>query len=129
MAVTTPGRPNAMLDPMDVEAAPTGRRRWTRRPSDEPRGAAWARQRGDRPQTAEYDYMLWTHIGSESVFFYPPGSVEEHLVTEHGVPSVNMHWQVKGCYDHERDHLRQREARLGAIGDLLAVRHPDEAAA
>jgi hypothetical protein len=79
--------------------------------------------------TAEPDTVLWTHIGSESVFFYPPGSIEEHLVTEHGVPSVNMHWQVRGHHDHQRDHRRQWEIRLGSVGDLLAVPHSHEQAA
>jgi hypothetical protein len=43
------------------------------------------------------DYVPWIYLGAESVFFYPPGSVEEHLVVEHGIPSVDMHWKVKGC--------------------------------
>jgi hypothetical protein len=102
--------------------------RW-RQPVDDARRAGPTRRRRSAPESADPGYVLWTHIGSESVFFYPPGSIEEHLVTEHGVPSVNMHWQVKGYYDHARDHLRQRETRLGAVGDLLAVAHTHEAAA
>ena len=39
---------------------------------------------------------MWVYLGAESVFFYPPGSVQEHLVIDHGIPSVDMHWKVKG---------------------------------
>jgi hypothetical protein len=67
-------------------------------------------------------------VGAESVFC-PPGSVEEHLVVEHGIPSVDMHWKVKGCYDPEADHRKQQRVRSGAVGDLLAVTHGDEQAA
>jgi len=42
---------------------------------------------------------------------------------------VNIHWKVKGYYDHAREHMRQGEVRLGAIGDLVAVPHVHEAAA
>jgi hypothetical protein len=69
-------------------------------------------------EAAEPEYVLWTHIGAESVFFYPPGSVEEHLVVEHGIPSVDMHWWAKGSYDHAGDHLQQWGVRLCAVGDL-----------
>ena len=62
------------------------------------------------PESAEPGYVLWTHIGSESVFFYPPGSIEEHLVTEHGVPSVNMHWRPV----RERDHRPRPSAGVFA---------------
>jgi hypothetical protein len=34
----------------------------------------------------------------ESVFFYPPGSVEEHLVTEHGIDSLVVRRQAAGSY-------------------------------
>jgi hypothetical protein len=62
---------------------------------------------------AKPGYILWTYLGAESVFFYPPGSVEEHLVVEHGIPSVDMHWRVKGqCYDQAGDHLKQQDVRL-----------------
>jgi hypothetical protein len=74
----------------------------------------------------EPEYVDWSYMGPESVCFYPPGSVEEHLVTEHGIPSVNMHWKVKGYYDHLGDHLRQRGVREGTVGDLLAVAHAYE---
>jgi hypothetical protein len=74
----------------------------------------------------EPGYVRWNHIGPESVCFYPPGSVEEHLVTEHGIPSVDMHWKVKGYYDHRGDHLRQRGVPSGAVGDLVAEAHAHE---
>jgi hypothetical protein len=82
------------------------------------------------PEAAEPDYALWIHLGAESVFFYPPGSVEEHLVVEHGIPSIDMHWRVKGrYYDHQGDHRKQWRAQLGTIGDLLAVTHAHARAA
>jgi hypothetical protein len=81
---------------------------------------------GRPPEAAAPDYMLWTHLGAESVFFYPPGSVEEHLVVDHGIPSIDMHWKVKGCYDHAGDHFKQGSVQLGAVGDLLAVTHAHE---
>jgi hypothetical protein len=66
----------------------------------------------------------WIYLGAESVFFYPPRSEKEHLVVDHGIPSVDMHWQVKGkLYDHAGDHCKQREVALGAVGDLVAVTH------
>ena len=72
------------------------------------------------------DYVPWIYLGAESVFFYPPGSVEEHLVVEHGIPSVDMHWKVKGYYDHAGDHVKQGSVPAGAVGDLLAVTHAHE---
>lgn len=86
------------------------------------------RQTGTRaaPMIEAPEYALWTHVGTESVYFYPPGSVEEHMVTEHGIPSVDMHWRVKGYYDHAGDHLRQPGARTGMVGDLLAAAHEHE---
>jgi hypothetical protein len=39
-------------------------------------------------------YVHWIYLGAESVFFYPPGSEKEHLVVDHGIPSVDMHWQA-----------------------------------
>jgi hypothetical protein len=68
------------------------------------------------------------YLGAESVFFYPPGSVEEYLVVEDGIPLVDMHWRVKG-YSHEGDHCKQQGVRSGAVGDLLAVTHGHEQAA
>jgi hypothetical protein len=54
----------------------------------------------------------------------PPGSEKEHLVVDHGIPSVDLHWQVKGeLHNHAGDHRKQRMAALGAIGDLVAVTH------
>jgi hypothetical protein len=40
-------------------------------------------------QTCEPEYVLWQYVGPESVFFYPSGSVQEHLVVEHGIPSLH----------------------------------------
>jgi hypothetical protein len=81
------------------------------------------------PEGGEQDYVLWIYLGAESVYFYPPDSVEEHLVVEHGIPSVDMHWKVKGYYNHEGDHHKQQGVRSGAVGDLLAVTHGHEQAA
>ena len=75
------------------------------------------------PEDGEHDYVLWIYLGAESVFFYPPGSVQEHLVVEHGIPSVDMHWKVKGYYSHEGDHDKQQGVWSGAVGDLVAVTH------
>ncbi|HEY2957067.1 MAG TPA: hypothetical protein VGM21_02500 [Actinomycetota bacterium] len=81
-------------------------------------------------QDAEPDFELWVHLGAESVFFYPPGSLEEHLVVDHGIPSIDLHWQVKGEYhDHQGDHRKQWRARMGTIGELLAVTHAHTRAA
>jgi hypothetical protein len=75
------------------------------------------------PQGCEPEFVMWVHLGAESVFFYPPGSVQEHLVVEHGIPSVDMHWKVKGYYSHEGDHHKQQGVRSGAVGDLVALTH------
>jgi len=64
--------------------------------------------------------------GQESVFFYPPGSVEEHLVTEHGIDSLVVRCQAVGSYDHVGDHSKQTSVRTGAVGDLPAVGHAHE---
>jgi hypothetical protein len=80
-------------------------------------------------EVGEPDYVLWTYFGTESVCFYPPGSVQEHLVVEHGIPSVDMHWKVEGYYNHEGDHRKQQGVQSGAVGDLLAVTHAHEQAA
>jgi hypothetical protein len=91
--------------------------------------------RGAEPETEGADdadqagYVHWTYVGPESVFFYPPGSVKEHLVIDHGIPSVDMHWQVIGYYDHRGDHLKQGGVQTGAVGDLLAAAHPHTQAA
>jgi hypothetical protein len=79
--------------------------------------------------SAEPDYVLWPHIGPESVLFYPPGSLEEHLVTEHGIASPDVRRQAAGRYDHDGDHRKQLGVRLGAVGDLLARGHAHEEAA
>ena len=70
------------------------------------------------------DYVPWIYLGAESVFFYPPGSVEEHLVVEHGIPSVDMHWKVKGCFDHAGDHCRQGSVQGGAVVTCWPSRMP-----
>src|SRR4029453_12815763 len=44
------------------------------------------------PEDGEPEFVVCIHLGAESVFFYPPGSAQEHLVIEHGIPSVDMHW-------------------------------------
>jgi hypothetical protein len=58
--------------------------------------------------------------GQES-FFYPPGSVEEHLVTEHGIDSLVVRRQAAGSYDHAGDHSKQTGVRTGAVGDLKKI--------
>ncbi len=96
----------------------------SRRPPTQPDAPGSHPPEGDEPE-----YVLWVYLGAESVFFYPPGSVEEHLVIEHGIPSVNMHWKVKGYYSHEGDHHKQQGVGSGAVGDLVAVTHGHEQAA
>jgi hypothetical protein len=93
----------------------------TRRPPTQP--AAPGNHEADG---GELDYVLWIYLGAESVFFYPPGSVQEHLVVEHGIQSVDMHWKAKGCYSHEGDHRKQQGVRSGTVGDLVAVTHAHE---
>lgn len=93
------------------------------------RSSHWWPAVSHTPETADSDsdYMIWVYLGAESVFFYPPGSEKEHLVVDHGIPSVDMHWQVKGkLYDHAGDHRNQQNVPLGAVGDLLAVTHAHE---
>ncbi|HEU4899467.1 MAG TPA: hypothetical protein VFX88_18175 [Actinomycetota bacterium] len=69
-------------------------------------------------------YEHWIFVGAESVFFYPPGSEKEHLVVDHGIASVTMHWQVMGTlYDHAADHRKQQDLTLADLGELLAVVH------
>jgi hypothetical protein len=76
---------------------------------------------------AEDGYVHWIYLGAESVFFYPPGSEREHLVIDHGIPSVDMHWQVKGrLHDHAADHRRQQRVTASNLGDLPAVTHTHE---
>ena len=79
---------------------------------------------------SDTNYVHWIYLGAESVFFYPPGSEKEHLVVDHGIPSVDMHWQVKGkLYDHAADHRKQQSVTAGDFGDLLAVIHTHESTA
>lgn len=58
-----------------------------------------------------------------SVFFYPPGSIQEHLVTEHGTDSLDMIRKTKGHHDHTREHSRPAGLQVGGLGDILAVGH------
>jgi hypothetical protein len=81
------------------------------------------------PEHGAPDYVLWIYLGAESVFFNAPGSIQEHLVVQHGIPSVDMHWKVKGCYSPQGDHHKQQGVRSGAVGDLVAVTHGHEQAA
>jgi hypothetical protein len=81
------------------------------------------------PLPEEPAYVLWSPTGQESVFFYSPGSVEEHLVTEHGIDSLVVRRQAAGSYDHVGDHSKQTGVRTGVVGDLRAVGHAHEQAA
>jgi hypothetical protein len=67
--------------------------------------------------------------GEGSVCFYPPGSVEEHLVTEHGIDSLDVRRHAKGHHDHAREHSRQTSMHLAAVGDPIAVGHAHQEAA
>lgn len=77
----------------------------------------------------ERGYDLWQYTGPGSVFFFPPGSIEEHLVTEHGIDSLAVRRHAKSFGDHARDHSNQAGIDLDTIGDLVAVDHSHEAAA
>jgi hypothetical protein len=96
----------------------------TRRPPTPPDSPGSHASEGGEPE-----YVLWIYLGAEWVFFYPPGSVQDHLVVDHGVPSVDMHRKVKGCYSHEGDHQKQQGVRSGTVGDLVAVTHRHNQAA
>jgi hypothetical protein len=80
-------------------------------------------------QVEEPEYVLWTYVGRESVFFYPPGSVAEHLVVEHGIESLDVKGLVWAQHVHHGDHLKQSTVRLGAVGSLVSVDHAHEEAA
>jgi hypothetical protein len=76
------------------------------------------------PEGGEPEFVVWVHLGAESVFFYPPGSAQEHLVIEHGIPSVDMHWKVKGYYSHEGTSNSVSNPTVGPGGwrdDTLAL--------
>ena len=83
------------------------------------------------PQAAQPEYIFWYHTGGESVCFFPPGSVQEHLVIEHGIDSLEVRRHAKGHHDHDHDHehSKQPSVPLDTIGDLLAVGHAHEAVA
>lgn len=77
----------------------------------------------------EPEYVLWPYTGRESVIFYPPGSVEEHLVIEHGIDSHDVRRQSRGHRYHATDHAKQADVHLGVVGDLSPVGHTHEEAA
>jgi hypothetical protein len=77
----------------------------------------------------EPEYVFWYHTEEGSVCFYPPGSVQEHLVTEHGIDSLDVLRHANGHHDHARDHSEQAGLPMGAVGDLPAVGHAHEGAA
>jgi hypothetical protein len=81
------------------------------------------------PQPKEPEYLLWPYTGEGSVCFFPPGSVQEHLVTEHGIDSLEVLRKAKGHHDHAREHSRRAGGRLGGAGELLAVGHAHQEAA
>src|SRR5262245_12576796 len=74
----------------------------------------------------EPEYVFWYHTGEGSVCFYPPGSIQEHLVTEHGIDSLDVLRHANGHHDHARDHSEQAGLPMGAVGDLPAVGHAHE---
>jgi hypothetical protein len=77
----------------------------------------------EQPPPNDPDFVRWSYLGPESVFFYQPGSLEEHLVTEHGIPSLDVRRQARGSYDHGGDHRKQFAVGAGAIGDLIVTDH------
>jgi hypothetical protein len=81
------------------------------------------------PPAAEPEYVYWYHTGEGSVCFFPPGSVEEHLVTEHGIDSLEVRRKRSGHHDHAHQHCQQPSGRPAAIGELIAVGHAHQAAA
>jgi hypothetical protein len=81
------------------------------------------------PQADEPEYVYWYHTGEGSVCFYPPGSIEEHLVTEHGIDSLEVQRKSRGHHDHAREHSGQTSVHLAAVGDLIAVGHAHQRAA
>jgi hypothetical protein len=54
----------------------------------------------------EAEYLLWSYTGPKSVFFFPPGSIEEHLLIEHG----STPWRSGGTQELRR--LRQKPASI-----------------
>jgi hypothetical protein len=81
------------------------------------------------PPPEEPEYVFWYHTGEESVFYYPPGSIQEHLVTEHGIDSPKVRRHAMGHHQHRREHSRQSEVHVGGVGELLVVGHAHEEAA
>lgn len=81
------------------------------------------------PQPEEPEYVLWPYTGEGSVCFYPPGSVEEHLVIEHGIDSLEVRRKSRGHHDHAHEHSEQPSMHRDTIGDLIAVGHAHQEAA
>jgi hypothetical protein len=81
------------------------------------------------PHAAEPEYVYWCHTGEGSVCFFPPGSVEEHLITRHGIDSLEVRRKSRGHHDHAHEHCKQPSVHPYTIGDLIAVGHAHEAAA
>jgi hypothetical protein len=81
------------------------------------------------PPPEEPEYVLWPYTGEGSVCFYPPGSVEEHLVTEHGIDSLEVRRKRRGHHDHAHEHSKQPSVHPDTIGDLIAVGHAHQEAA
>jgi hypothetical protein len=81
------------------------------------------------PQPEEPEYVLWPYTGEGSVFFFPPGSVQEHLVTEHGIDSLEVLRKTRGHHHHAREHSRRAECSWAGSVTFLAVGHAHEAAA
>jgi hypothetical protein len=80
------------------------------------------------PPPEEPAYVFWYHTGEGSVLFYPPGSIQEHLVTEHGIDSLQVRRHAMGHHEHRREHS-SRGVRVGGVGELLVVSHAHEEAA
>jgi hypothetical protein len=81
------------------------------------------------PPPEELEYVFWYHTGEGSVCFYPPDSIQEHLVIEHGMDSLEVIRKTRGHHDHAREHSRQAGVHLGGFGGLFAVSHTHEEAA
>jgi hypothetical protein len=90
-------------------------------------GSAVPSDAGLQPEDSEH--ILWPYTGEGSVCFFPPGSLQEHLVTEHGIDSLEVLRKSRGFHDHAREHSRQLSVHPDTLGDLIAVDHVHEAVA
>jgi hypothetical protein len=81
------------------------------------------------PPPTEPAYVFWDHTGEGSVFFFPPGSIQEHLVTGHGIDSLQVRRHAMDHHQHRCEHSRQSEVHVGGVGELLVVGHAHEQAA